>query len=324
MVAEGSSKEEAAADAGPPAEPRRPVALKRRATPIGLGAVLSAIVAFSLINVLIKLSHASAIVFAFYRLWIGAAAMVAVSVFSGRTRWRRLAVTIPGGALFGLNIVLFFSALKRTSVADVLIIAALQPALTLVVAGRLFGERVGAADVAGTLVSIGGVVLVTVGSSGTPAWSLSGDLLAFGSLLAFTVYFLISKRVRRTLSAVEYMTGVTITAAIVVTPLALLTAPSLRVRPVDWVWLVVFVIGAQGGHVLLAWAHEQVDVSVSSLLVLAEPIVSAAAALLVLGERVTPLEIAGGLTVIGAMVVVTHRSTRVQAWAPLPTDAPPA
>lgn len=298
--------------------------LRRRAAPAGVGAVLLAVSLFSVLNLVVKLSHASAAVFAFYRLWLGAAGMVLASLATGRTRWRRLGVTAAPGALFGLNILLFFSALKRTSVADVLIIGALQPALTLLVAGPLFGERVTRSDLAWTLVSVGGIVAVTVGSSGNPVWSLTGDLYALAALVAFTVYFLISKRIRRSLSALEYMTGVTMTAAVLVTPAALLTGQSLRVRAIDWLWLLAFVVGAQGGHVVLAWAHEQVDVSISSLLILAEPVISAVAALLVLGEPLAPLEVIGGVVVIGAMAVVVRRATRDAARPLAPPEPSPA
>jgi drug/metabolite transporter (DMT)-like permease len=294
-----------------------------RGTLLGISVVLAAIVGFSLINIVVKISHASAVVFSFYRLWLGCAGMFVVSFLTHRRlTWATLKRTTPAGVLFGLNILLFFSALKRTSVADVLIIAALQPALTLLVAGRMFGERVEGWDIAWTLASVGGVVAVTLGSSGTPVWSLSGDLFAVGSLFAFTIYFLLSKRLRQSLSAIEYMTGVTLVAAVVVTPVAVLSSPSLGIRAVDWLWLVVFVVGAQGGHVMLAWAHEQVDVSVSSLLILAEPVVSAVAAFIVLDEPLKVLEIVGGLIVVASMLVVVWRATR--SAQPVEVAAPPA
>src|SRR5205823_13937240 len=128
-------------------------------------------------------------------------------------------------------------------VADGLFMAALRRALTPRVAGGLFGERIGAVDVGWAVASVGGIVAVTVGGSGKPVWSLTGDLYAAGALVAFTVYFLISKRVRRSLSALEYMTGVTVTAAVVVTPVTLLAGQPLGLRAVDWLWLVTFVIG---------------------------------------------------------------------------------
>jgi drug/metabolite transporter (DMT)-like permease len=282
-----------------------------KATPAGVVAVLTAITGFSLINVLVKLSAAPALTFTFDRLWLGVAVMVTVSVaLKRRVTWATIRASIPAGVLFGLNVALFVSAIKRTSVADVLIIGALQPALTMLVAGRLFGERLTRHHLAWTAVSMAGVVLVIVGSSGTPVWSLGGDLLAVGSLLAFTVYFLASKRVRRDVPAIEYMTAVTLIAAIVVTPMALLSGQTLPgLRWTDAAWLALFVLGAQGGHVLLAWAHAQVDVSVSSLMILAEPIIAAVAALIFLGEPLRPLEIAGGAVVIVSVGAILRRAT---------------
>ena len=96
---------------------------------------------FSLMNSIVKLSHLTALAFAFYRLWLGAAVMLVAVRLTGRRltllTFRRAAI---GGVLFGANLCFFFSALKLTSVADVLIVAALQPALTLTVAGPLFGD----------------------------------------------------------------------------------------------------------------------------------------------------------------------------------------
>jgi drug/metabolite transporter (DMT)-like permease len=283
-----------------------------KATPLGVAAVLGVITVFSVFNVIVKIVQMSAVTFAFYRLWLGAAVMILAMLITGRRlTWAKIRASAPGGLLFGFNILLFFVAIRATAVADVLIIAALQPALTMLVAGPLFGERVTRHEVAWTGVSLLGVVLVAVGQSGTPVWSLRGDLFAVGALLVWTVYFLISKRVRRAVPAVEYMTTVTLISAVVITPVALLSGEPLSgVRMQDWLWLGLFVAGAQGGHVALAWAHAHVDVSVSSLLILAEPAISAVAALVFLGEPITALAIAGGGVVLASVAAIVRRATR--------------
>ena len=274
-------------------------------------------------NVIVKIIHSSALTFAFIRLWMGAVVMLTVLALTGRRlSWAIVRRAAPSGILFGANLCFFFSALKLTSVADVLIVAALQPALTLLVAGPLFGERVTGHEMAWTAVSLGGVVLVILGSSGTPVWSWRGDLLAVGALLAWTTYWLLSKHVRQGVPALEYMTAVTVTAAQVVTPVALLSGQSFSVRWQDWLWLVLFVAGAQAGHSLLAWSHAQVDVSISSLLILAEPVISAIAALIFLGEPLPALSIAGGLIAVLAVGVVIHRATRGAQEAVPPEVAP--
>jgi drug/metabolite transporter (DMT)-like permease len=297
-----------------------------RVTRLGGLAVLVAVSGWAMTNLILKVTHAPALTFAFYRLWFGAAIMlVALGATRRRLTWPMIKTSAPGGVIFGLNVALFFSALKATNVADVLVIQALQPALILLVAGRMFGERITRFDVLWTLVSVGGVVLVTVGSSGTPAWSLRGDVYAVGSLICWTLYFLVSKQARRTVPATEYMTTVTLLAAVVVTPLALASGQSLSgLRWQDWAWLGLFLVAAQGGHVLLAWAHAQVDVSISSLLLLAQPIIAVAGAALLLDEPLRALEIVGGVVVIASMAAIVMRAARVGKEDISTTETPPS
>ena len=279
----------------------------------GAGAVLSAVVIWSFTNTLVKISDLPALTFAVHRLWLGAA-LVVVGLYAvgRRLTWPVVRASAPGGAVLGLEIAFFFSALKHTSIADVAIISALQPAFVLLLAPRLFDERVGRRDLAWAAASVCGVVVVTIGSSGTPAWSLYGDLLAAGSLLAWTAYFLISKRARARVPAFEYLAVVFVVAALVVTPLAAIAGQPLGgVHVDDLLMLLLFVVGASAGHVLLTWAHGSVDVSVSSLIMLAQPVVSALAALAILGEPIAPLSAAGGAIVLGSLGAIVSRAASV-------------
>jgi drug/metabolite transporter (DMT)-like permease len=284
-------------------------------TRLGAAAVLAAVVIWGFTNTLIKVSPLPALTFAVDRLWLGTLLLVcALFAMGRRLSWAQIRSSAPGGALLGIEISFFFSAVKHTSIADVAVISALQPALILLVAGRLFGERVGAREVGWTALSLVGVVLVTIGSAGTPAWSLGGDLLAVGSLFAWSGYFLVSKHARATVPTLEYTTVVFAVATLVVTPLALVTRQPLGgVRTADLVPLVAFVFGASVGHLLLSWAQRAVDVTVSSLITLAMPVVSAVAALVILGEPLTPLTIAGGVIVLGSLAAIVGRVSTVVA-----------
>ena len=284
------------------------------ATPLGLAAVAIPVIGWSFANTIVKLTPVPIIEFTFYRLWIGAACMLVVTVAARRRlTWDVIRRSAPAGVLFALNLVLFFEAIRRTGVADVLLIAALQPALVLVVAGRWFGEHPSRRDVTWALISVGCVALSILGSSQNAVWSLEGDLLAVGALLVFTTYFLLSKHVRRDVQAIEFMTTVTLVAAVVITPVAVATGDGFGgFRPEDWVLLGLFVVTAQAGHLMLAWAHSQVDVTVSSLVILGEPVISAIAALIVLGEPLTVLQVAGGLLAVGAVGSIVWRATRAR------------
>src|SRR5438067_1233705 len=99
--------------------------------------------------VLIKFVDLPSMSIALYRFWIGAIFFTAVLYARGqrvdRTVLRRSA---PGGVVFTANIVMFFGAVKLTTVTDASVIAALQPVLLLFVASRRFGERIRPADLA--------------------------------------------------------------------------------------------------------------------------------------------------------------------------------
>jgi drug/metabolite transporter (DMT)-like permease len=276
--------------------------------------VLSAVLIWSFTNTLIKLSPLEPLTFAVHRLWIGSAILLATLFASGRRlSWSTIRASAPGGVLLGIEIGFFFSAVKHTSIADVAIISALQPALVLLVAGRLFGEVVGRREIAWTAVSLAGVVLVTVGSAGTPAWSLRGDLLAAGSLLAWTSYFLVSKHARARVPALDYTTVVMISATVVVVPLAIASGQPLGgVGVSDLLTLLLFVAGASAGHLLVAWAHSSVDVSVSSLIMLAQPIFSSVVALVILGEPLTPLSIVGGVIVLASLATIVRTTSAAE------------
>jgi drug/metabolite transporter (DMT)-like permease len=285
----------------------------RRRPMAGSLAVLAAVIVWGGVSVVAKLvDQVDGLVLGFHRLWIGAAVTVGVFLArGGRLSWRLLRICLPGGLAFALDIVLFFSALKRTTVANATVIGALQPALVLLLVGRLFGERVTGRAVALTGVAIVGVVLVVFGSSATPVWSPVGDLLALGALFSWTWYFVASKQARRHLDAFSFLTGMTVVAMMVVAPIALLSGQRLDPGGAgDWAKIALLAIGSGGlGHLLISWAHDHVDLSAMSALTLAVPVVGTACAAVLLDEQIVALQVLGMAVVLGALLTVVRQET---------------
>jgi drug/metabolite transporter (DMT)-like permease len=267
---------------------------------------VAAVVCWGFGPILVRLADLPGLALSLYRLWLGFALMVPVWAATRRppALWA-LRAAAPAGVLFGANLMLFVGAVRLTSVASATLIQVLQPALVLLVAGRWFGERVGAREVLWTAVSIGGVTLVVLGSAGTPAWNPLGDLLAVGALLTWTGYFLAAKRARQRLATIELTAYVMLIAALVATPVALVSGQDLHPpRGAGWLWLGLFVLVPGAGHFLMNWAHRFVEVSVSSLLAVGWPVVAAGAAWVVLGEPLGPLQVLGGLLAMAAITAV--------------------
>ena len=122
---------------------------------------------------------------------------------------------------------MFFCALKLTSVVDVTVIGAVQPALVLIVTRPLFGERMGRWDVFWILVAMAGVSAAVIGPGVTSHHQLFGDLLATGSMLSWSAYWLVSKHARAKQNALEYTAVVTIVAAGTLTLVVLVSGQSL-------------------------------------------------------------------------------------------------
>jgi drug/metabolite transporter (DMT)-like permease len=282
----------------------------------GIVGVVAAVAAWGFGPIFIKLIGLQGLTLALYRLWLGFGVMAIVAVVSGRRISRDDARTAAlGGFLFGINVTFFVSAIKHTSVADASLITALAPVLILVAAGPMFGERVAFRDLVLTAVILAGVGLVVIGSSGRPEWSVLGDLLAVGALVSWAAYFVATKRARIRMGTVEYQTVVMFIASVVVTPFVLLSGTALaRPGSDDWFWLLLFVfVPGAVGHGIMSWSHRYVDVSVSSLIVVAQPVVSALAAAVVLGESLGALQLLGGAIVLVAIGVLVHGHRPLEA-----------
>jgi drug/metabolite transporter (DMT)-like permease len=210
---------------------------------------------------------------------------------------------------YALDVSLFFGSVKVTSIADAAFIGSLQPVLVLFVAAPLFNEVIGRREVFVTLAAVAGVAFVLFGSPRMSAGSYVGDLLALAAVLAYTGYWLVSKVASRTSDALDYTTGTVVVAALFLTPVLVVSRSSLvSDKPVDWVWLILLVVTSGSANLAMNWAHRFVDLSVSSVIVVGNPIVAASGALVILGQPITVVQVIGGMVTIVAIYLMVSRS----------------
>lgn len=253
----------------------------------------------------------------FWRMWMYTAIVLIFLYLNGAPlRLHSIKVSLWGGISLALDIMLFFTAIRLTTIANATVVGSLQPVLMMALAPRLFGERPRGRHWALNAVSIAGVAIVVFGSSGISGWSLRGDLVAVATLFAWTGYFVFSKLSTSKISSSQYTGASALVCSIVVTPFAVFSgqvfdAPSSGA----WLWLVILAIGPGFvSHMLMNWSLARIPAWFGSTLTLAIPITSTLLAWAFLDDQVALLQFVGMAVVVAALSAVVadqlHASRR--------------
>jgi len=248
----------------------------------------------------------------FWRMWIYAVIVILFLKIRGTPlRKESLRISWKGGVSLGADIMLFFSALRLTTVANATVIGSCQPLIMLLIAGRIFGERPRRYDWILAIVAIGGVATVMFGSTGVQGWSLSGDLLSVATVVAWTLYFVFSKLSSRKIESSQYTGATALICALFATPFALASGQLFDMPSANaWIWLFVLSIGPGfTSHMLMNWALVRIPVWFGSTLTLAIPVTATVLAWVFLGEDVVALQFLGmGIVLFALAVIVVGQS----------------
>jgi drug/metabolite transporter (DMT)-like permease len=264
------------------------------------------VLAVSASAVFIRLAEAPAIAIAFWRCAVGAAVLLPPALVRKDSfpRGRALYVGIASGVALGAHFGFWISSLDYTSVAASVVLVSTQPVFVAVLAYLLFGERTTPLSFLGIVVAITGTAVIafdrTVGSA-----AVLGNVLALVGAVTVAVYVLIGRSSRTTggVGVLPYSIIVYSAAAATLLPVALGFEVHLwGYSGETWFWLAAITAGPQlMGHTVFNWALRYVQASIISGTILAEPVVAALLAWLVLSERPGPLTIVGGAVVLAGL-----------------------
>lgn len=226
-----------------------------------------------------------------------------------------LARTALPGLAFGINLIFVFFALQEATVAVLSVSIALQPALLLLVAGPLFGERPTLRHIGWTLLGVAGAAGVILGAGAELRASPLGLAYAGLALVTFSTYFVLTRVARSSsdVDPVRWMAGInlwSLLAALIPAPFLVGREELSQVDLADLAWLLVLAyLTGVFGHVLMSWVHGYIEAARSSLYLLAMNLVSVGLAWPVHDEPVTVVQVASGLLVLGSVSMVLRLPT---------------
>jgi drug/metabolite transporter (DMT)-like permease len=281
------------------------------------------VLAVSAAAIFIRLAEAPALAVAIWRNALGALVLLPVALYwrEAFPRGRALRIGVASGVALGAHFGFWISSLDYTSVAASVVLVCTQPVFVAILAYLLFRERTSPLSFFGILVALAGTaVIASDGSVGSATFF--GNTFAVIGAVAVAAYVLIGRSLRTTgVGVLPYSIVVYASAAATLVPAALYGGvPLWGYSGETWFWLWVVTLGPQIlGHTVLNWALRYVEASIISGTILAEPVVSALLAWLILSERL------GLATLLGGAVVLAGLFLLLRGYhAPGEKSAPPA
>lgn len=277
--------------------------------------VLGSATAFGTLAIFAKLGYASGLgteqTLAF-RFLLAAIGMVALAMVIGQNplRLRRnqlVTLFALGGLVYTAQSLTYFIALRSLPASLVVLIAYIYPSL-VVVAGWLFLRRaVSLWHWVALAASFAGVAMLVGGARYQLSWALVWPLaLAIASPTIYTGYILIGERVMSSVAAVAASAVIMSGAALAFCLLAALNHELALPRNASG-WAVgvgIALLPTMVAISLFLAGLPRVGAARAALLSTWEPVVTVLLAVVILGDRLSIIQVVGGVLVLLAVIVV--------------------
>lgn len=213
-----------------------------------------------------------------------------------------------------INQLCFIFSLVNTGASDVALLGATGPLVTALLATAVGLEHLSRRHWVSALIGLAGVVLIVVGGANAAFGQapLTGDALALGSTLCSSASVLPIRPLLRRYSAMRILTWQMLLGSALLVPLALpalLAQDYARVHPEGWgALLYTVVLTGVVTNLLYYTAIGRVGPSRAALFGYVQSLLGVGFAVLLLAEHVTILQLAGGLVVIGSVILSRSRA----------------
>lgn len=262
-----------------------------------------AIVAISFSAIFVKWSEAPASILSMYRMGLASLFLLPI-VWKKRTEFQLITTKdwlflCFSGLFLALHFVLWFGSLKLTTVASSTTILALQPLISLAGGFLIFKERTTKAALVTMGSAIIGAVMIGWGDFALSGNAVLGDLLSFLSVIAVVGYLLIGQQAVRKVSHWIYSFCVFFFAMLF---LVIYNTAANHVMTGyggrEWGIFLLLAIVPTIAHLINNWLMNYVNATTISMSILGEPVGATLLAVLLLGERLSGWQIAGGILVL--------------------------
>jgi drug/metabolite transporter (DMT)-like permease len=213
------------------------------------------------------------------------------------------------GVFFAAALALFHTAVMVSSAANATLLGTNAPIFVALGAWLLYRDRPTRAFWTGFALSFVGMIAI-VGTDVVRHPHLGlGDAFAIGGAACYAGYLLYVRRSRQSLDALTFSAVSGVAAVVTLLVICLVIGTPLHGYPARSWWALVglALVTQVVGHLSVAYALGRLPVSRTSIALLGQAPLTAILAVPLLGERLSPLQGAGGALVLGGIYVVNRR-----------------
>lgn len=232
----------------------------------------------------------------------------------GSRPWRARRWAFLAGVFFAGDLLLFHHAILLMGAGLATVLVNVQVVIVLVAAWLIWAERPSLSQVVAVPIALTGIVLIS-GVLDAAAYGedpLLGSLLAILTAFAYAGYLLLLRKGRDRDRAAGPIFDSTLSCLLVALAAGMLVGDLDPVPTLPGhVWLLLLALSAQvAGGVMLAVALPRLPAVTTSLILLVQPVLATAMALLILEETPSPSQFAGVALVVGGVLLGSARGSR--------------
>ncbi len=282
----------------------------RRRRLSGFGLILLSALSFGAMPIFGRLAYRSGVdpvTLLLLRFTMATAIMLPV-MFARRLPWPRgrtlVGLIVMGAVGYVGQSICFFTALKHASAGLVSLLLYLYPALVAILAVLVLKERLTRRKTLALGLALAGAVL-TIGLSG--GGTATGIALGVGAAVIYALYIIYGTHLLKSVPPIPAAAVIMAATAVVYLAVVAVRGPCWPSTPAGWGWITaIAAISTVVATVAFLAGLERIGPTSASTLSTIEPVISVGLAALVLGERLAPLGMVGGVMILGAVLLLAR------------------
>lgn len=273
--------------------------------------VIIGVLSVSTAAIAVKLSDATALHNAFYRM-LFAALLLVPAFWKARSDLKKIGLKTMilmalSGLSLGLHFLTWFISLDHTSIANSMVLICMSPIFTVSGGALLFGTKFSRQEILMTFTAIVGSVIMAFHTGEFVIGEMFGNSMALLGAFLIALYLLIGRYVRKEVSTTIYTFMVYAFASLSLGIIALFEGtPLLQQSGQSWlIFLWLAIVPTLMGHSFFSYALKYVKAAFISTAVLFEPVLTILLAVIIFKEYPDIIQMIGSGVILVSLGVYT-------------------